>query len=126
MSSVKLILTRLICLAFIVALNWDKAKAQVDPQSVDPFENCQDCLTLPCYLQIDSSCTLQTRYNSTNKKVSFQLNIKPPNNQTWMAIGFNSERQMVNTLVALKLRLNELLLIWLLLATLTIKQQNKC
>jgi len=96
MYFIQSILTRLICLFLIVAFNCDHLSAQPDANSKDLFENCQDCLTLPCFLQIDSSCTLQTRYDSLNNKVSFQLNIKTPNNQTWMGIGFNSERQMVN------------------------------
>jgi hypothetical protein len=100
MCSTQSIMVRLICLFLIMALNFGQLEAQQDPQTQDPFENCQDCLTLPCFLQIDPSCTLQTRYDSLNKKVSFQLNIKAPNNQTWMGIGFNSQRQMVNTQMA--------------------------
>ncbi len=82
------IIVLIIDITLLTAIPYDRIKKSI-PNSRSFFENCQDCIDLPCDIPGDPTCTLKSNHIKGSYYVSFQLSIKTIR-LGWVGIVLNS------------------------------------
>ena len=80
----------------IVNLKLHQPLNRFDLNDTDQFSNCASCLRLRCSSTATDDCELQTLFDPfEGDRVSFKLTASVKNQSAWLAIGFNTVKDMV-------------------------------